>query len=141
TLGHRGHTPVVGVAATVEDGGGHAGLDGPLCHQLADPAGPVGLDTIGRTDVGLQRGGRDERGPGGVVHQLRDDVSRAAVDDEAGPRRRAVDSLAQPQVPARTRRALASARADALDACHGYLPAFPTLRRTCSPAYRTPLPL
>src|SRR5690606_20638373 len=24
---------------------------------------------------------------------------------------------------------------------HGYLPAFPTLRRTCSPAYRTPLPL
>ena len=23
----------------------------------------------------------------------------------------------------------------------GYLPAFPTLRRTCSPAYRTPLPL
>src|SRR3546814_7037371 len=70
------------------------------------------------------------------------DVRGRARDDEARALRRtgellpAADLATQPRLGAGRQVPLV------LDGDrHGHLPAFPTLRRMCSPAYRTPLPL
>src|SRR5699024_6091551 len=111
---------------------------GTLGDQLADLAGLGGLVRVRGPQVRFQGGGGDQGGAGGVVDHLGDHVPGGPVDHEAGPRSRPGDPLAHPEVTAGARRALARS----LDGdSHGYLPAFPTLRRTCSSAYRTPLPL
>src|SRR5690606_7465658 len=69
---------------------------------------------------------------------LRGDVTSGARHDEPRTDRRAGDPLADTQMTTRSRDRLALA----LDRdSHRHLPAFPALRRTTSPAYRTPLPL
>src|SRR3954471_11865275 len=143
-VGDRRDPAVVAVAAAVEDNRVDAGRAGPLGDALADLAGLGGLVAVEGAQVGLHRRGVGQRVTLSVVDDLGHDVPRGAGDDEAWTLRRAGDVLAHPQVAAPTCgvRALARATAAALDADrHFFLPAFPTLRRICSPAYRTPLPL
>ena len=73
-----------------------------------------------------------------------------AVDDQARTLGGAGDLLAQPEVATRLRPRDASSTTSlpsgplGLLVCvsaHHHLPVFPTLRRICSPSYRTPLPL
>src|SRR5690606_40420470 len=75
-----------------------------------------------------------------VVDDLDEHVPVGAGHDQARPLGRAEDLLPDPQMPApalqrATARGLSG---QGLGACHDYLPAFPTLRRTYSPSYRTP---
>src|SRR3954470_3177960 len=143
-VGHRGHPAVVAVAAAVEDDRVDAGRAGPLRDALADLAGLRRLVAVEDAQVRLHRGGVGQGMALRVVDDLGHDVPGGTGDDEARALRRAGQALAHPQVPplARGVRALARTAAAALDADrHFFLPAFPTLRRICSPAYRTPLPL
>src|SRR6185437_703870 len=142
---------VVAVAATVEHHGLDAGVLGALREQLAHLARLGGLVALGRADRRVQGGRGGQRAAHAVVDDLREHVPRRPVDDQPRPGRAAGDLLADPQVPtgAPGGRGLrlrahppggASARRRP-SASHDYLPAFPTLRRICSPWYRTPLPL
>src|SRR5690625_2492427 len=135
---HWGPTSVVPFAAPADPADLQALRLGTLGDQLTDLAGLGGLVRVRGPQVRFQGGGGDQCGAGGVVDHLGDHVPGGPVDHEAGPRSRPGDPLAHPEVTAGARRALARS----LDGdSHGYLPAFPTLRRTCSSAYRTPLPL
>ena len=93
------------------------------------------LSPVDRADVGLHgRGGR-ERLADQVVDDLHGDVLRGARHDEARTLRGAADLLASADLATRARRdasrgVLASLECDR----HRHLPAFPTLRRMCSPA-------
>src|ERR1700710_2897120 len=125
---------VVLVAGAVED---HAldtsGLRA-LGNELADLAGLGSLVALDRADVGLHgRGGR-ERLADQVVDDLHADVLRGPRHHEARTLRGAVDLLAAADLTPRagrdaSRGVLASLECDS----HRHLPAFPTLRRMCSP--------
>src|SRR5689334_7227745 len=142
---------VVAVPAPVEHDGLDAGLLGPLREQLAHLARLAGLAAVGRADRRVQGGRGGQRAAHAVVDDLREHVLRGPVDDQPGPGRAAGDLLADPQVPAgapgggglrlRTHLAGGASARRRSSASHDYLPAFPTLRRICSPWYRTPLPL
>src|SRR5215212_4767398 len=76
-----------------------------------------------------------------IVNHLRSDVAGRPRHNKSGPLRRSEDLLAAAQLathprPGLGRHALVRRQRDS-----HHLPAFPTLRRTLSPAYRTPLPL
>src|SRR5690606_26821084 len=75
------------------------------------------------------------------VHDLDEHVTGRAVDDQARTLGRTNDLLADTAVTAGPRDG-AGGRAPAEPSLrsHAYLPAFPTLRRICSPGYGTPLP-
>src|SRR6478735_1002834 len=137
-VGDSCHPAVVLVAAAVEHDGGDAGSLGALGDELADLAGLGRLVTVRGTQVGLEGRRRRERLADAVVDDLGRDVPGGPGHDEAGTSGRTRDLLAKAHVTTLTGNALALA--DDLES-HGYLPAFPTLRRTFSPAYRTPLPL
>src|SRR6185312_7442612 len=148
-VGQRGDPAVVEVATAVEDHRGHPGLTGPGGEQLADLRRLRLLVALERPDVDLQRRRRGQRVAGDVVDQLGHHVPRAAVDHQARTRRGAADLLAQAGVATGAGAAplLRDAGRGALLGVggnrfsHDHLPVFPTLRRTFSPAYRTPLPL
>src|ERR1700712_1936173 len=135
-IGQSRDAAVVLVAATVEDDRGDPSGLGALGAQLADELGLGALVAVGRTQV--RREGR--RGGHGladrVVHHLHGDVPRGPGDDQARPLGSTDDLLAQTEVPPRARLGALLGNVG----CH-HLPVFPTLRRTTSPAYRTPLPL
>src|SRR4051794_36763576 len=139
TVGQGGDPPVVLVAGAVE----HHTLDArglrPLGDELADPAGLGRLVALEGPDVGLHRAGRGQRPADQVVDDLDAHVPRRAGHDHARPLGGPGDLLAAPDLAAQTRgdaraRVLAGLECDS----HRHLPAFPTLRRICSPAYRTP---
>src|SRR5690606_21355912 len=127
--GDRSDPTVVLVAATVE----HDRVDAlgvrTLGDELAVLAGLGALVADERTQVRLERRGRRERLADRVVHDLGRDVARGARHHEARTSGAPLDRVAQAQVAARTRDALALA-----ENLHSrrYLPAFPTLRRTTS---------
>src|SRR3954454_7279302 len=124
----------VAVATPVEHDRLDAGVLGALGHQLADLLGLGGLVALEAAQVGLHRGRRGQRVAGHVVDDLDEDVPRGAGHDEAGPRRRTAELLAHAQVAPAAGGALRPRAAAYLDAdCHDYLPAFPALRRICSP--------
>src|SRR3954447_23209758 len=106
-VGDGGDAAVVLVAAAVEDDRLDAGLAGPLRDELADPAGLGGLVGLEHSQVGLHRGGRGQRAALDVVDDLHEDVPRRARDDQAGPRRRAGQLLADAQVATAARGDLA----------------------------------
>src|ERR1700754_1110632 len=148
-VGQSGDATVVVVAAPVEDHGGDAGLASAGGHELADLDCVSLLVAVQRPDVGLERRGSGQRAARDVVDDLHDDVARAAVYREARAFGATEHLLPQPGVAAGTRdaalarhlrcRALPGVGGNRLS--HAHLPVFPTLRRTFSPAYRTPLPL
>src|SRR5690606_4495000 len=125
------HPAVVLVAGPVEHGDLDAAGLGPLGDEFADAARLGDLLARGGPQVGLEGRGGDQRGAGGVVDQLRDHVARGPGDDEPRPFRRAGDLLADTQVTADASGGVALAP---LDGDGHHLPAFPALRRTCSPA-------
>ena len=127
------HGPRSGCHA-VEHDVREAGRLGTLGDELADLAGLRRLVTVERAQVGLEGRRRRDGHALAVVHELDEDVAGRTGDDKARTRLGAHDLLAKAQVTTRTRVAL---RLDS----HDYLPLFPALRRTTSPAYRTPLPL
>src|ERR1700722_17323811 len=141
----RGNPAVVGVATAVEHSRADTGLHGPLGEQRPDLLSLGCLVAIRAAD--LQRRGRRQRVLGGVVDELGEGVLRRAGDDQPRTRRAAFDLLAHAQVAALQRRdarggpARDAAVPSGPGARHCYLPAFPTLRRICSPWYFTPLPL
>src|SRR3954451_9810430 len=141
-VGQGRHATVVLVAGAVEDHALDAGGLGPLGDQAADQLGLVGLVTRLGPQVALHRGGLDQRLAEGVVDHLGTDVLGRPGDHQARALGRAGHVLAAADLPAQPgpdarRGVLVLLERDR----HGHLPAFPTLRRTCSPAYRTPLPL
>src|SRR5690606_15837740 len=117
----------VAVATAVEDDLGDAGGLRTLGDELADLAGLGGLVTLERTQFGLQRGGGGDGVALAVVDELHEDVACRTVDDQARTRLGAHDLLAKAGV---TTRAGVGLRLHS----HDYLPAFPALRRTTSPA-------
>src|SRR3954453_6620860 len=133
---------VVLVAGPVEDHAVDPGRLGPLDHQLADLLGLGGLVAVEAAQVRLHGGRRRDGLAHQVVDDLDGDVLRRARHDEARTLRRTRDLLATTDL---TTQARPDARRGVLVVRkrdrHGHLPAFPTLRRMCSPAYRTPLPL
>src|SRR3954463_5515608 len=142
TVGQGGDPSVVLVARAVEHDALDAGRLRPLGDKLADPACLGRLVSVERAQLGLHRARRGERLADEVVDDLDAHVPRRAGDHHARPLRRTGDLLATPDLTAQTRgdpraRVLAGLECDS----HRHLPAFPTLRRICSPAYRTPLPL
>ena len=126
-VGDSRDTPRVAVAATVEHDVGDAGCLRTLSDELADLAGLGGLVTIERPQVGFEGGCRGQRVALAVVHDLHEYVTGRAGDDQTGTLGGADDLLAKTGVATRAGVGL---RLDA----HGYLPAFPALRRTTSPA-------
>src|SRR4051794_12647310 len=142
TVSQGGDPPVVLVARAVEHDALDAGRLRPLGDELADPACLGRLVAVERAQLGLHRARRGECLADEVVDHLDAHVPRGAGDNHARPLRRTGDLLAAPDLATQTRRD-ARARVLAGLECdsHRHLPAFPTLRRICSPAYRTPLPL
>src|SRR5262249_34819273 len=129
--------PGVAIAATVEDDLLDAGGLGPVRKQRADLTGDGALVTLGPPDGRVHRRRRGQRVALEVVDDLGADVPERSSDHQARTLRRAIDPLADAEVPARppdaARRGVA-ARAPALDqrGAH-FLPAFPALRRMTSP--------
>src|SRR3954454_14664997 len=141
-LGEGGDPPVVLVAGAVE----HHALDacslGPLGDELADLARLGRLVAVEGAEVRLHRARGSPRPGAQVVDGMDADVLGGPGDDEARALRRSGHLLAATDLTTQTR---GDARAGVLAGLecdsHRHLPAFPTLRRICSPAYRTPLPL
>src|SRR6478735_8173294 len=136
-VGQGRNAAVVLVAAAIKNNGDHAGGLRPLGDQLADLARLGRLVALDGAQVRLQGGRGRQSLADGIVDQLDGDVPAGPVDHQPGPGGRADDLLAQPEVPAGACRGTRLRNVGS----HGHLPVFPTLRRTTSPAYRTPLPL
>ena len=127
-------TAVVLVAAAVEHDCLNAQRLGALGDQLADLAGGahlVALDALGGL---LQGGGRAQGVADGVVHDLSHHVAVGPGDHQAGTLGRAGDVLAHALVTDLAGDGAGVALAPLDRVSHGHLPAFPTLRRTFSPA-------
>src|ERR1700734_1318278 len=138
-VGEGGNPAVVGPAAPVEDGGRDPGGLRPLREERADLTGLGCLVAVGAPESFFQgRRGRD-RPAHAVVDELDERVPGGPGDGQPGPHRTAHDLPADPCVPPRPRGG--ATLGPGLRDSHCYLPAFPTLRRTCSPWYRMPLPL
>src|SRR3954453_23356101 len=125
---------VVLVAGAVEHHAVDTGGPGPLGDELADALGLGGLVTVERAQVGLHGGRRHERLADEVVDDLHGDVLRGARAHEPWSLRRAGDLLATPDLAPRPRRCAVARVLVGLECDGHHLPAFPTLRRTCSPA-------
>src|SRR4051794_13797957 len=129
-LGDRRDTSVEAIAAAVED----AGLDprslAALGEQLTRSLRLLHRVELAELILGPGRGG--ERAAGVVVDQLGEDAAVGPIDGEPGTRRAAADARADAPPASQPLLWLRQNRHQAL---------FPTLRATCSPAYRTPLPL
>src|SRR4051812_4478257 len=140
---HRGHPAVVPVAAAVEDHGLDTGGLGALGDELADLARLDRLVAFQRPQIDLEGRRRGQRAADHVVDHLGDDVPGGPGHHQAGTLGGAGDLLAHAQMTAGTGGVLplAGATTAALHTDGHFLPAFPTLRRITSPAYRTPLPL
>src|SRR5699024_5407506 len=137
-VGHCSDASVVLIATAIEDDGIDALLLRATGDQTTDLTSLRGLVLLRVAQVGLHRRCRDQGGPGGVVHHLSHDVPGGPVAPAARTARRSGDVLAHALVAP----AAGGPLVFTLDGQRpGYLPAFPTLRRTCSPAWRTPLPL
>src|SRR5699024_9451175 len=134
TVGHCGHATLVGVAAAVEDHGLDAGGLRALSDELADAVRLGGLVVARRAEVLLHRRCGCDRAALHIVDDLDEHVARRARDHEARALGGAVDVLAQTSVTTRACSGLALAEALLLSEGHVHLPAFPTLRRTFSPA-------
>src|SRR5690348_2938408 len=131
----RRDTTVVLVAGTVEHDGVDALLLGTRGNELADLAGLLGLVATSRPQVGLHGRRVRQRLADEVVDDLHRDVLGGAGHDQARTLGRTVDALATAHLATQTRRGAAGLDATLVQRdSHGYLPAFPTLRRTCSPA-------
>ncbi|GMA91175.1 hypothetical protein GCM10025869_17040 [Homoserinibacter gongjuensis] len=133
-FGDSRDAPGVLVAAAVEHDRVDARLLGALGDELADLLRLGGLVTVEGAQVHLERRRGCHGVALGVVDDLHEDVAGRTGDDETRTLGGADDALAQARVTTVALRRLA-------DASHDHLPAFPALRRTTSPAYRTPLPL
>src|SRR3954470_24733207 len=123
------------VAGAVEDHALDAGGLRALGDELTDGLRLVGLRTGAGAQVRLEGGGRDEGLAEGVVDDLGDHVPGRLGDDQARTLGRAVDLLAAADLALEARLDLGSGvlvvgQRDG----HRHLPAFPTLRRTFSPA-------
>src|SRR5690606_18990825 len=129
-----GDAPGVAVATAVEDDSGDARLLGPLSEELADLLRLLGLVRLERAQRGVHGGRAHQRVADRVVHDLDEHVTGRAVDDQARTLGRTNDLLADTAVTAGPRDG-AGGRAPAERSLrsHAYLPAFPTLRRICSP--------
>src|SRR3954447_3036050 len=129
-IGKRCDPSVVAVAAAVEDHGVDARGLGALGDGSADGRRTCFLVAVDAADVSVEARRGRERPVGRVVDDLRRDVPGRAGHDEARPGSRALHLLAHAQVPPGPRRAT---QGRGLGSAHGYLPAFPALRRTTSP--------
>src|SRR3954447_20791837 len=134
-VGQGRDATVVLVARAVEDHGLDARALRALGHQLADLLGLGGLVALERAQVGLHAGGGHQGAADEVVDHLDADVLRGAGDDQARTLRGPVELLAAPHLTVQTglrpgSGVLVLGQRDR----HGHLPAFPTLRRMCSPA-------
>src|SRR5262249_22706403 len=98
TVGERGHPAVVGVATTVEDGGGDPRRTGAAGQQLADPMRPRLLVALRGPYVRIQGRRRGERVARAVVHQLGEDVPGGPVHGQPRPGRAAGDLLVYAQM-------------------------------------------
>src|SRR4029453_3444680 len=135
-FGDRANASVVEEAVAVEHDLLDAVLDTPLGDQNADLLG--GVDRGGLAVLAQRRGEcRDgEQGVSLLVgDHLRVDVAAAAEDRQARPRVAAAQAAADTFLAADACDVTAFHQRDAPAA------ALPALRRMCSPAYRTPLPL
>src|SRR5690606_14423461 len=104
-----------------------AGGLGALGDQLADLAGLGGLVALEGAQVGLERRRGGHGAALAVVDELHEHVARRPGHDQARALGGADDLLAKTRVTTRTRVGLRLHS-------HCYLPAFPALRRTTSPA-------
>src|SRR3954470_3358996 len=141
TVSQCGDSTVVLVAGPVEDDLLDAGRLGPLGEQPPDLLGLGRLVTARGAEVGLHGGGGREGPAGGVVDDLGQDVPGRPGHDEPRTLGSAEDLLARPDLAAQPRPGLGRGALVRRQRDSHHLPAFPTLRRTFSPAYRTPLPL
>src|SRR5690606_3261991 len=133
-VGQRRDPTCVPVATTVEHHGGDPGFLGPLSEELADLLRLLGLVRLQRTQRGVHGGRAHQRVPDRVVHDLDEHVTGRAVDDQARTLGRTDDLLADAAVAAGPRDGAGSrVLAERSLRSHAYLPAFPTLRRICSP--------
>src|SRR5699024_2577368 len=141
-VGQRRDPTVVLVAGAVQDHVLHPGGLRTLGETGADLLGLRRLVAVGGTQVGLHRGGRGHGPAGGIVDHLGEDVTRRAGEHQPRTLRRPLDLLAHTHLAAAAGRSLAGrSLAWRQRDFHGHLPAFPALRRMCSPAYLMPLPL
>src|SRR5215218_7801624 len=122
-FGDGGDTPVVAVAAAVEDAGLDPGALGPLGEQLSGPLRLLHRAEL--TELGLGPGDRHEGAAGVVVDQLGEDSAVRAIDREPRPNGIAAHLRAHPAAPAQPLLGLGQ---------DGHQALFPTLRATCSPA-------
>src|SRR3569623_862517 len=134
-IGEGRDAAVVLVARPVEDHGLDARALGALGHELADLLGLLGLVAREGPQVGLHRGRGHQGAAFEVVDALHADVLRGAGDHQArtlggdGDLLAAAHLALQPGLDPRGG-VLVLGQGDP----HGHLPAFPTLRRMCSPA-------
>jgi len=109
-------------------------LGAEVGEQRRDGLGPLDVATAGALEAGLDRGRGRQGPPGDVVDHLGRDVLVGPEHGQARPLGRAVHLAAHPVVTPTAQFQLV------MGAGH-YLAAFPALRTTRSPRYRTPLPL
>src|SRR4029450_10026511 len=103
---------------------------GALGHQLTDLGGGVLVGRRPAAQIALVGGGGGEGAAVAVVDDLGRDVSVGTEHGEAGTLDRAAHGLAHPSVAPDAQVSLVLG---ATAAAHGYFPALPALRRTCSP--------
>src|SRR5699024_10467176 len=129
-VGHCSDASVVLIATAIENHRLKALVLRTSGDQSADLTVLGGLVLLGAAQFGFHGGGRDQGGNGGVVDDLRHDVPGGSVDHQT----RAVGRPGNVLADALMAPGACGPLVCALDERHGYLPAFPTLRRTCSPA-------
>src|SRR5690606_24612021 len=108
-----------------------AGLLGTVCDEFADLASLRGLVTVEAAKLRLHRRCGSDRVALAVIDDLDEHVARRARHDEARTHLGADDLLAKPGVPAALGGRLGRAPGSE---SHDYLPLFPAVRRTTSPA-------
>ena len=100
----------------------------------ADLRSATGDKSAKAKQVGLHGGGGRERATGGVVDYLGQDVPGRTGDDEPRALGSTEDLLPGPDLTAQPRPCLGRGSLVRRQRDSHHLPAFPTLRRTCSPA-------
>jgi hypothetical protein len=127
TFGDCRNATRVTVTTSVKNDFFDAGAFCAFCNELADLPGFGGLVTVKGTEVSFEGGCRREGETLAVVNDLDEYVTSRTGHDETRASRGSVDLLTEARVTTVTGSRLGLYG-------HGYLPAFPALRRTISPA-------
>src|SRR6202022_727645 len=136
SVGHTFHAAVILVSSSVKDNPLHAGI---FCLR-SEPLSDFNR-SLRRFSFESRIGHRHDRALCRVIHELRIDMLDRTIYNEARTLRAANHLLSQSEVTARTQLIARPWSGHLRHYLAPTFPAFPALRRICSPTYLIPLPL